>query len=250
MRAGEGLIGAQKLLENPVANFCRVLPKSARHRRSHIADVAAVNDVATSAVLFGASDVVAQRAVEKRGLASNDFSRTTRSTSYGGALLRLLVTKELPYMDRLTFQTAARGVLAGVYSRSITLLEGKSVSEVNGRIEKVYIPTIIRNRWACSSRRSSPTLRSCRIMRVVTVSIAPLLQSTYHFLAPASLPLVTIHRQPVPPALQPIETRLPPQQTHAPAVPAANLAEKHPPTRKQTRRLSKEKAVLGASRLE
>lgn len=131
-----------------MANICRVLPKSARHRRSHIVDVAGVKDVATSAVLFGASDVVAQRAVEKRGLALNVFTRTTRSTSYGGALLMLLVTKELSYMDRLTFQTAGRGMLAGVYSRSMTLLEGKSVSEVNGRIEKVYFPTIIRNRCA------------------------------------------------------------------------------------------------------
>lgn len=151
---------------------------------------------ATSAVLFGASDVVAQQAVEKRGWGSHDVARTARSTFYGGALFGPLVTTWFAFLNRLTFKTAARGVFWRVYMDqfmftpgvvafyfgSMTLLEGKGVTEAKGRIEKAYVPTIIRNWCVCScflgwcggadgfvclvgvclSRRSLLTLRSCR----------------------------------------------------------------------------------------
>lgn len=114
---------------------------------------------ATSAVLFGASDVVAQQVVEKRGWSSHDVARTARSTFYGGALFGPLVTTWFAFLNRLTFKTAARGVFWRVYMDqfmftpgvvafyfgSMTLLEGRGVSEARGRIEKAYVPTIIRN---------------------------------------------------------------------------------------------------------
>jgi hypothetical protein len=37
-------------------------------------------------VLFGSGDVLAQQAVDRRGLAKHDFARTSRMALYGGGM--------------------------------------------------------------------------------------------------------------------------------------------------------------------
>ncbi|KAJ6151710.1 hypothetical protein N7470_006838 [Penicillium chermesinum] len=46
----------------------------------------------TSAVLFGSGDVLAQQAVDRRGLQKHDFARTGRMALYGGAVFGPLAT--------------------------------------------------------------------------------------------------------------------------------------------------------------
>ncbi|KAL5332297.1 hypothetical protein BJX70DRAFT_384522 [Aspergillus crustosus] len=55
---------------------------------------------ATSAVLFGAGDALAQQAVERRGLEKHDLARTGRMVFYGGAVFGPLATKWFGFLQR------------------------------------------------------------------------------------------------------------------------------------------------------
>lgn len=43
-----------------------------------------LTQVVTTAILFGAGDVIAQQAVDKKGLQKHDLARTGRMVLYGG----------------------------------------------------------------------------------------------------------------------------------------------------------------------
>ncbi|KAJ6601635.1 hypothetical protein B0H10DRAFT_361420 [Mycena sp. CBHHK59/15] len=114
---------------------------------------------ATAAVLFGAGDVIAQQAVERKGK-EHDFARTARLTFYGGAMFGPALTKWYQLLNRIHFKNPTRGIIYRVwldqcvltpgavivFFGSMALLEGKP-HEAVPRIGAGYIPTLLRN-WA------------------------------------------------------------------------------------------------------
>ncbi|GJE89439.1 Mpv17/PMP22 family protein [Phanerochaete sordida] len=152
-----------------------------------------IGQCATSAVLFGASDIVAQQAVEKRGLAKHDYVRTLRSTFYGGCLFGPAVTKWFGFLNRLQFRTPRRAVIYRVYLDqfmfapaiiafyfgSMTIMEGKGVSEAVSRIEKAYVPTVLRNWMVFIPTQLVNFAFVPHHLRVLTVGIVSLFWNTY-----------------------------------------------------------------------
>jgi len=113
----------------------------------------------TAAVLFGAGDIIAQQAVERKGK-EHDFARTARLTFYGGAMFGPAMTKWYQLLNRIQFKNPTKGVIyrvwldqcvltpgaVMVFFGSMALLEGKP-QEVVPRIGAGYIPTLLRN-WS------------------------------------------------------------------------------------------------------
>ncbi|KAI0080582.1 hypothetical protein K474DRAFT_1657734 [Panus rudis PR-1116 ss-1] len=113
---------------------------------------------ATSFTLFAAGDVIAQQLIEGKGR-DHDFARTARLGFYGGALFGPAVTKWFQLLNRLQFRSPTKAVLYRVYLDqfvfspgvvafffgSMTLLEGKGVSDATERIKEAYVPTLLRN---------------------------------------------------------------------------------------------------------
>ena len=58
-----------------------------RWYQSKLAQRPFLTQVATTAILFGAGDSLAQQAVEKRGLQKHNWARTGRMVAYGGSML-------------------------------------------------------------------------------------------------------------------------------------------------------------------
>jgi len=117
-----------------------------------------VTQCATSAVLFGTGDILAQQVGEKKGR-DHDFARTARAAFYGGALFGPVLTKWLQLLNRLQFKTRTKAVMYRVYLDqlvftpvvvcfffgSMTFLEGYGLSEAQKRISQSYVPTVLRN---------------------------------------------------------------------------------------------------------
>ncbi|RPD60697.1 hypothetical protein L227DRAFT_525207 [Lentinus tigrinus ALCF2SS1-6] len=117
-----------------------------------------VTQCATSVVLFGTGDILAQQAFEKKG-ANHDWMRTARLSFYGGAIFGPVITKWLQFLNRMQFTSPTKAVAYKVYLDqfvftpgvvamffgSLTLLEGKSVNDAKERISEAYVPTLLRN---------------------------------------------------------------------------------------------------------
>ncbi|KAI0039681.1 hypothetical protein FA95DRAFT_993047 [Auriscalpium vulgare] len=115
---------------------------------------------ATSVVLFGTGDAIAQQMIEGKGK-GHDMTRTARLAFYGGVLFAPPVTKWLQFLGRLNFSTPAKTVIyrtwldqsiagpaaVGWFFTAMTFLEGKGVAEVMERLETKYVPTLVRG-WA------------------------------------------------------------------------------------------------------
>ncbi|KAJ7735708.1 hypothetical protein B0H16DRAFT_1425907 [Mycena metata] len=113
----------------------------------------------TAATLFGAGDIIAQQAVEKKGK-EHDWARTARLTFYGGVVFGPALTKWYQLLNRLQFKSPTKGIVYRVwldqcvltpgavivFFGSMALLEGKP-QEVVPRIGAGYVPTLLRN-WA------------------------------------------------------------------------------------------------------
>ncbi|KAF8703094.1 hypothetical protein AX14_014206 [Amanita brunnescens Koide BX004] len=115
----------------------------------------------SAAVLFGAGDIIAQQAIEKKGgINGHDFARTARLTFYGGALLGPCLTGWYGFLNRIKFANPKRGVAYRVYLDqaifapaivvffygSMSVLEGKPHEAID-RLKRAYVPTLLRN-WA------------------------------------------------------------------------------------------------------
>ncbi|KAI0033872.1 hypothetical protein K488DRAFT_77606 [Vararia minispora EC-137] len=112
----------------------------------------------TSAVLFGAGDVAAQQAVERRGT-DHDLARTARLAFYGGAVFGPPVATWFGVLGRLQFtspakavvyrtfldQTLAAPVMVGVFFSVMPLLEGRGPAESQRRLSANYANTLIAN---------------------------------------------------------------------------------------------------------
>ncbi|KAJ7359762.1 hypothetical protein DFH08DRAFT_416647 [Mycena albidolilacea] len=113
----------------------------------------------TAALLFGAGDIIAQQAVERKGK-EHDFARTARLTFYGGAMFGPAMTKWYQLLNRIQFQTPTKAIVYRVwldqcvltpgavivFFGSMALLEGKP-NDIVPRIGAGYVPTLLRN-WA------------------------------------------------------------------------------------------------------
>jgi len=116
-----------------------------------------ITQCATAAFLFGAGDVIAQQAIEKRD--KHDFPRTLRLSFYGGCLFGPIMTKWYQWLGGLQFASAQRGVVArvlldqfvltpvavGFFFTSMSVLEGKGLGEAERRLKTAYTPTLVRN---------------------------------------------------------------------------------------------------------
>ncbi|KAI5476154.1 hypothetical protein MNV49_000372 [Pseudohyphozyma bogoriensis] len=112
----------------------------------------------SAAFLFGAGDVLAQQAVEKKGK-DHDFLRTARLTFYGGAFFAPIVGKWYGMLESIKLknkyalvatrvgldQFVLTPVMVGAFFTSMSLLEGKGIEEAKRRIETSWQPTLIRN---------------------------------------------------------------------------------------------------------
>ncbi|KAI0698639.1 hypothetical protein C8Q76DRAFT_756953 [Earliella scabrosa] len=147
---------------------------------------------ATSFVLFGTGDVLAQQAFEKKG-ANHDFMRTARLSFYGGAMFGPLLTKWLQLLNRLQFSSPTKAVAYKVYLDqfvftpgviafffgSLTLLEGKSVGDAKERIQEAYVPTLIRNWGVFIPTQIFNFAVVPQHLRFVTVSVVALFWNAY-----------------------------------------------------------------------
>ncbi|KAM0752217.1 integral membrane protein [Meredithblackwellia eburnea MCA 4105] len=112
---------------------------------------------ASAAFLFGAGDVLAQQAIEKKE--KHDFIRTARLALYGGCIFAPTVTRWYMMLEGLKIKSkpalvAARvgldqfvltPVLVGVFFTSMSLMEGKGIEEAKRRISTSWAPTLVKN---------------------------------------------------------------------------------------------------------
>lgn len=116
-----------------------------------------LTQVVTTAVLFGAGDVIAQQAVDKKGLEKHDLARTGRMVLYGGAVFGPAATTWYKFLAKnvnlksANATTLARvaldqGVFApvfiGVFLSSMATMEGNSVQE---KLDKNYKTALTSN---------------------------------------------------------------------------------------------------------
>ncbi|KIY49995.1 hypothetical protein FISHEDRAFT_72053 [Fistulina hepatica ATCC 64428] len=113
----------------------------------------------TAALLFGAGDVIAQQAIEPRGI-NYDPIRTLRLATYGGCFFGPPIAKWFDFLNRLHFRSPARGIVyktfldqtlmaplaVGWFFGWMSVLEGKP-TEISERVSTNYVPTVMRN-WA------------------------------------------------------------------------------------------------------
>ncbi|KAJ6487615.1 hypothetical protein C8R45DRAFT_252708 [Mycena sanguinolenta] len=113
----------------------------------------------TATVLFGAGDIIAQQAVERKGK-EHDFARTARLAFYGGVVFGPAMTKWYQLLNRIQFKSPTKGVIYRVwldqcvltpgavivFFGSMALLEGNP-KDIVPRIGAGYVPTLLRN-WA------------------------------------------------------------------------------------------------------
>ncbi|KAK2464908.1 hypothetical protein APHAL10511_002984 [Amanita phalloides] len=112
----------------------------------------------SAAILFGAGDVLAQQAIEGKGLNGHDFARTARLSFYGGALFGPCITSWYGFLNRIKFANPKTAVVYRVwldqavftpvgvlfFYGAMSVLEGKPHEAVD-RIQRAYVPTLIRN---------------------------------------------------------------------------------------------------------
>ncbi|TFK18050.1 hypothetical protein FA15DRAFT_604050 [Coprinopsis marcescibilis] len=153
----------------------------------------------TAAGLFGAGDIIAQQAVEKKGWKEHDFARTARLTFYGGAMFGPLMTKWYQFLNRLYFPSPTKALVYRLwldqamltpvavvfFYGSMSTLEG-SPDKALGRIQEAYIPTLIRN-WGVfiPTQLVNFTIVPPHL-RMVTVGVVSLFWNTYLSAANAS----------------------------------------------------------------
>ncbi|KAF8626911.1 hypothetical protein AX15_004628 [Amanita polypyramis BW_CC] len=114
----------------------------------------------SAAFLFGAGDVLAQQAIERKGVDGHDFARTARLTFYGGALFGPSMTAWYGLLNRIKFASPRKAIVYRVWLDQAVLtpfavvffygamsaLEGKAHEAVE-RVQNAYVPTLLRN-WS------------------------------------------------------------------------------------------------------
>ncbi|CAE6363822.1 unnamed protein product [Rhizoctonia solani] len=113
----------------------------------------------TTAFLFGTGDIVAQQAVDKRGIKEHDWVRTARLSLYGGTIFAPIVVNWYKLLDRMPIkskpalvatrvgldQFAFAPVAVGLFFSCTGLMEGKSLEQVKQKLNSSYKDTLIAN---------------------------------------------------------------------------------------------------------
>ncbi|KAE8153929.1 protein sym1 [Aspergillus avenaceus] len=138
----------------------------------------------TTAGLFAVGDTLAQKGVEKRGLASHDTTRTARMALYGGTVFGLTITKWFHFLQhRINLRSPRQTLIArvaadqlvcaptriGVFLSSMSVLEGQDPTE---KLQRAYW-NALRGNWTVW-----PVLQSVNMYwvplhyRVLTVNVS------------------------------------------------------------------------------
>lgn len=71
------------------SQFCRLLTKRSHRYQARLAARPLLTQAVTTSILFGTGDIIAQQAVDKKGIEKHDLARTGRMALYGGGELHL-----------------------------------------------------------------------------------------------------------------------------------------------------------------
>ncbi|KAL5414292.1 Protein required for ethanol metabolism [Paraphaeosphaeria minitans] len=111
----------------------------------------------TTAVLFATGDVIAQQAVERKGLDKHELARTGRMFAYGGIIFGPVATKWYTFLaNRVSLSTTNRTIAARVaadqfvfapinmtcFLSSMAYFEGSSVKD---KLNKAWVPGMTNN---------------------------------------------------------------------------------------------------------
>lgn len=98
-----------------------------------------LTQAATTAVLFGAGDALAQHAVEKRGLEKHSWARTARMVGYGGRMsnrTRIRISTNDTICSRL-WPSSNEMVPNPVETRRFTVQDSDDSSEGSSRSDRI-----------------------------------------------------------------------------------------------------------------
>ncbi|KAJ3775866.1 hypothetical protein FB446DRAFT_723581 [Lentinula raphanica] len=113
---------------------------------------------ATSAIIFGTGDIIAQQLVDRKGLKNHNYTRTARFLFYGACLFGPVLTKWHQFINRRHFDSPLRAVIYKVtldqfvaapfitvpmFFGSMSIMEGRP-DEAIPRIRNSYVSTLTR----------------------------------------------------------------------------------------------------------
>ncbi|KAI8067018.1 uncharacterized protein B0P05DRAFT_207593 [Gilbertella persicaria] len=114
----------------------------------------------STAVLFGAGDVIAQQLVEKQGWENHDMKRTLRMTAFGGVFAGPVLSQWYRFVDRkVTIKSPAQGLFVKValdqfcfapffiaaFFTGQGLFEGKSIRDIKDKLASGYTTALVGN---------------------------------------------------------------------------------------------------------
>ncbi|CAK9786375.1 hypothetical protein CC85DRAFT_273381 [Cutaneotrichosporon oleaginosum] len=120
-----------------------------------------LGNIASAIVLFGAGDMLAQQAVEKKGWDKHDWARTGRTVTWGGAFYAPVATAWFQVLNKVPMTNKIKGtairvgldqfvaapIVLSCFYTVMTLLEGKSLAAAKDKVEKNIRPTLTTN-WS------------------------------------------------------------------------------------------------------
>ncbi|GAN11049.1 protein sym1 [Mucor ambiguus] len=114
----------------------------------------------STAVLFGAGDLIAQQFVEKQGWDKHDFTRTFRMTAFGGIFAGPALSNWYRFIDKkVTTKNAFQGLATKVvldqfifapffiaaFFTGQGIFEGKSLQEIKDKLSSGYTTALVGN---------------------------------------------------------------------------------------------------------
>ncbi|GAA5796933.1 hypothetical protein HPULCUR_002311 [Helicostylum pulchrum] len=114
----------------------------------------------STAVLFGAGDVIAQQLIEKQGWEQHDLKRTLRMSAFGGIFAGPALSTWYRFIDRkVTTTNRVQGLVTKVVLDQFVfapffiaafftgqgLFEGKSINEIKEKLSSGYTTALIGN---------------------------------------------------------------------------------------------------------
>ncbi|KAI7895880.1 uncharacterized protein EV154DRAFT_494064 [Mucor mucedo] len=115
---------------------------------------------ASTAILFGAGDVIAQQIVEKQGWKNHDVNRTLRMSAFGGVFAGPALSTWYRFIDKkVTTTNRFKGLAIKVgldqfvfapffiaaFFTGQGLFEGKSINEIKSKLESGYTTALAGN---------------------------------------------------------------------------------------------------------
>ncbi|BEI81247.1 hypothetical protein CcaverHIS002_0204070 [Cutaneotrichosporon cavernicola] len=115
-----------------------------------------LGNIVSAVALFGAGDVIAQQAVEKKGWSKHDWARTGRIVTWGGVFFAPAVTAWFQVLNKVPMTNMVKGtairvgldqfvaapIVLSCFYTVMTLLEGKDLATAKEKAEKNIWPTL------------------------------------------------------------------------------------------------------------